>query len=68
MLLRISPHPYAPELGLDVGVGLEGDFDGGSVALAGDALAFGPGGEVGGGFEGQGGSGRAGGFQADGSA
>ena len=51
-----SPHPHAPELGLDVGIGLEGDFDGGSVALAGDALGFGPGAQVAGGFHGHGGA------------
>ena len=49
-LFNSLPHPYAPELGLDVGVGLQGDFHRGAVALAGDALGFGPGVQVAGGF------------------
>ena len=50
------PHPQAPELGLDVGVGFQGDFHRGGVALAGDALGFDPGVEVAGGFDGHCGS------------
>ena len=45
-------HPYAPELGLDGGVGVEGDFHRGGVALAGDALGFDPGVQVAGSFKG----------------
>ena len=48
------PHPHAPELGLDVGVGVEGDFHWGAVALAGDALGFDPRVQVAGGFDGYG--------------
>jgi len=64
----LSPHPDPPKPGSLFGGGGCGDGYRLARALAGEALGFGPGGEVGGGFEGQGGSGRAGGFQADGSA
>ena len=50
------PHPHAPELGLDIGVGLKGHFHRGGVALAGDALGFGPGVQVAGSFDGHGGA------------
>jgi hypothetical protein len=50
------PNPYAPELGLDVGVGLKGDLHRRASALAGDALGFGPGAQVAGGFDRHGGA------------
>ena len=62
-----SPHPHAPELGLDVGVGLKGDLHRRASALAGDALGFGPGAQVAGGFDGHGGALGGSDFQAKGS-
>jgi hypothetical protein len=47
-------HPHPPELGLDVGICLQGHFHWGGVALAGDALGFDPGVQVAGGFDGYG--------------
>jgi hypothetical protein len=46
----LSHYPHAPELCLNVGVGLEGYFDRGVVALACDALGLGLGPEVAGCF------------------
>ena len=55
MDFALLPHPQAPELGLDVRVGFQGDFHRSAFALAGNALGFNPGVEVAGGFEGDGG-------------
>ena len=55
-LFNSLPDPYAPELGLNVGVGLKGDLYWRASALAGDALGFGPRAQVAGGFHGYGGA------------
>ena len=52
--VETSPDPHTPELGLDGGVGFQGDFHRSAIALAGDALGFNPGVQVAGGFDGHG--------------
>ena len=47
-------YPQPPELGLNARVGVEGDFNRGAIALAGDALGFDPRVQVACGFDGYG--------------
>ena len=66
-LLHDSPHPHPPELGLYIGIGLQGDFQWVAGALACEALSLGPSIEVAGGFDGHDGALGRSDFKAQGS-